>query len=282
MEITEEVSIRKGKLILKKKGLLAECLEIALFWSKLSKGNREKRLEELGWRTEYEFSVGQLRPRFDAFKSRVGLEHERRQQMNVRSHLLMTEVAYWEGIIDACVFIIPAGRDASVERTERELKGELFTHYFPLQVPLYLIEYGKSQTPKPKEKKRTKLLHRESWERRLEWANPSTRNVAKELIDRIADTFPNNTQLTKRGQYYFYKGEETTLKSKFAVLLLTKKEVKVRIGVDFEEFKDPRDISKKHKGWFYKRREDVGFAISKPEQIGYALKLIEQSYDLAK
>lgn len=124
---------------MERKGLLSQCQEIALIWDK---PGRERRLEELGWETEYTFSVGELRPRFDAFKNQVGFEHEKREQMNVRSHLLMTEVAYRKKIIDVCVFVIPAGRDASVKRTERELKGELFTHYFPLQVPVYLIEYS--------------------------------------------------------------------------------------------------------------------------------------------
>ncbi|MGV9103940.1 MAG: hypothetical protein ACOC3C_07490 [Candidatus Thorarchaeota archaeon] len=54
---------------------------------------------------------------------------------------MMMEAAHKQGLIDAGVFAIPAGKDASVRRTEKELKGEIFTKYFPLQIPLYLIEY---------------------------------------------------------------------------------------------------------------------------------------------
>ena len=63
-----------------------------------------------------------------------------REQMNVRSHLLFAEVAYQKGLIEIGVFILPMKGQGTFGRTVREVtKYDVFTKYFPLQVPLYLI-----------------------------------------------------------------------------------------------------------------------------------------------
>ena len=98
-------------------------------------------LERHGWETEETVAVGANKPRFDGVKNRIGLEHERREQMNVRSHLLWTEAALRKNVIDAAVFIIPAGNKASIDRTFRELNDEIFTRFFPITCPILLIQY---------------------------------------------------------------------------------------------------------------------------------------------
>lgn len=141
--ITEEVSIRDAESILKDKGLYQELRTLAseIGETGADSTKRKERFQAFGWELEYGYSIGNNRPRFDAFKNRVGVEYERREQMNVRSHLLMMEAAYRQDLIDVGVFIIPSGRDASVSRTENELRDELFTYYFPIYSPVYLIEH---------------------------------------------------------------------------------------------------------------------------------------------
>lgn len=141
--ITDEASIRDAENILKEKGLLGELRTIVNDIAPVSSDTeaRQEKMRERGWETEYTYSIGDNRPRFDAFKDRVGVEYERGQQMHVRSHLLMMEAAYRMNLIDAGVFIIPTDRMASVSRTENELTDELFTYFFPIYTPVYLIEH---------------------------------------------------------------------------------------------------------------------------------------------
>jgi hypothetical protein len=102
---------------------------------------RKERFQAFGWELEYRYSIGNNCPRFDAFKNRVGVEYERREQMNVRSHLLMMQTAYRKDLIDVGAFIIPSGRDVSISRTENELCDELFTYYFPIYSPVFLVKH---------------------------------------------------------------------------------------------------------------------------------------------
>jgi hypothetical protein len=138
--ITEVVSVNDGKEILRQKALLDQIGEMCDLWRN-QEGGPNPVLAEFDWKTEYVFSIGQNRPRFDGFKDRVGLEHETREQMNVRSHLLWIEAGYQSDEIEAGVFVIPSGNYGSVSRTARELNDEIFTEYFPIKCPLLLVEY---------------------------------------------------------------------------------------------------------------------------------------------
>lgn len=99
-------------------------------------------MRALGFEPQWSFDAGGNRPRFDAYSQewKVGIEREMREQMNVRSHLLFTEVAYQKGLIEIAVFILPMKGQGTFRRTVQEVtKCEVFTKYFPLRVPLYLI-----------------------------------------------------------------------------------------------------------------------------------------------
>lgn len=98
-------------------------------------------LDEHDWETEYAVPIGDTRPRFDGFKQRVGLEHETRSQMHIRSHLLWIEAGYQTDAFDAGVLVVPANNDASVKRADQELHDEIFTEHFPIECPLLLVEY---------------------------------------------------------------------------------------------------------------------------------------------
>jgi len=94
--ITEEASIRDAESILRNKELHQELRTLASEIGKMGADSteRKERFQAFGWELEYSYSIGNNRPCFDAFKNRVGVEYERREQMNVRSHLLMMEAAY--------------------------------------------------------------------------------------------------------------------------------------------------------------------------------------------
>lgn len=63
-----------------------------------------------------------------------------REQMNIRSHLLFAEIAYQKRIIEIGVFILPMKGKGTFGRTVREVtEYGIFTKYFPLKLPLYLI-----------------------------------------------------------------------------------------------------------------------------------------------
>jgi hypothetical protein len=138
--ITDMESVNGGRRVISEKGLLNEVSEMCDSWRNRD-GGPNKVLEEFGWDTEYTFAIGGNRPRFDGFKQRVGLEHETREQMNIRSHLLWTEAGFQADVIDAGVFVIPSGNDGSVGRTYRELNDEIFAKHFPIECPLLLAEY---------------------------------------------------------------------------------------------------------------------------------------------
>ncbi len=70
--------------------------------------------------------------------------------------------------------------------------------------------------------------------------------------------------------------------SLFVVLLLKKKEIKVRIRADPQSFKDEKNWTRSYKGWFFKRGEEREFSITSEQQFFYAMELIRQSYELAK
>lgn len=134
-KLAKEFSIQDGKRILKNKGILEEIYQITSNWNESKKNLK-------GWEFEKRIPVcnGANYPRFDAYKKGVALEHENREQMNLRSHLLMLESSYREDHIDAGVLVVTREADASVDRTKNELRSGIFNKYFPLSIPLFLYE----------------------------------------------------------------------------------------------------------------------------------------------
>jgi hypothetical protein len=141
--ITETESVRNGARILRENGLFDEIhAMIKEMATTAGTDTAVKRvMDEYDWTTDKVIAVGGNRPRLDGFKARVGIEHEKKEQMNVRSHLLFGEAIYQQNEIDIWVGIIPTGSDATVGRTAREFNYAIFTEYFPLEVPAYLIGY---------------------------------------------------------------------------------------------------------------------------------------------
>lgn len=148
--ITTETSIRGGEQLIRRKGLYQDLMNIVEEIAPIQGSNAtdketqiQRVLDDFGWDHTSTPVANYNRPQFDGMKLDVALEHEAREQMNVRSHLLFLEAAFREGKSECAVMIIPQGEDAKVGRIEKEAMGEgkLFTYHFPLFTPLFLIEY---------------------------------------------------------------------------------------------------------------------------------------------
>jgi hypothetical protein len=127
--------------LLKERGALPYCHAIVERYGGRPEENEDV-LRDLDFEPQWSFNAGGNRPRFDAFSQewKVGVEREMREQMNVRSHVLFAEIAYQKDLIEVCVFILPMSGKATFGRTVREVtEYDVFTEYFPLELPLYLI-----------------------------------------------------------------------------------------------------------------------------------------------
>jgi predicted transport protein len=118
-----------------------------------------------------------------------------------------------------------------------------------------------------------------TWDEIFKRVNEQTRDLVEKLIKAVEEKFPDVQHMPRARWYYFYKGKERSLNSLFAVLMLTKKAVKVRIKAEPNTFRDEKGWTKLMKGWFFPRKlQEREFTITEEQQIPYALELITQSY----
>jgi hypothetical protein len=158
----ETYSYNGAREILEQKGILNEIHEMPSIWSEhpyqRDYSERSTALDELGgWQTEVQIDLGpdhsshneRLTPFLDAHhpERQVAIEHERKEQMRARWHLMKIQAAHEREqtlAIDVAVLIFPTDQDPSLRRTRRELEGPFFTKHFPIHLPVYALEY----TPK--------------------------------------------------------------------------------------------------------------------------------------
>jgi len=176
--------------------------------------------------------------------------------------------------LDEVIDVLPLETDITELRTfDREGIG-INVHGHLLTVE-ELIE-------KEREKRQKHPEHESSWEARLEWVTPEIKELVRNLIQKVESQLTEVSGKPKYRWYYFYKGTGKHLDSLFAVFMIKKKKVSVRIKVDPVKFKDVQKWTKKYKGWFFtKKYEEREFPISAPEQFDYAIELIKQSYDIS-
>ena len=185
-------------------------------------------------------------------------------------------------ILEACESLPAKAEVIEFETFEREGVG--------ISVHAHLFEPVHEVAPTPsevegvvKKGKREYPPYRLDWQKRLEWVNDETRDIVYKLLDRLNKELPPTTHSPKYRWYYIYRGKSKKLSSLFAVLLITKKKVNVRIRVDPKRFYDTENVTKKMKGWPFKKegQEERSFSITKPEELDYALELIGQAYNFA-
>lgn len=155
----ETYSHNNGEGILREKEVIDEIHQMPALWTKYPRQSDYSELkaamQELGgWQTEVQIDLGpeyaehhqRLTPFLDAYHPghRVAVEHERKEQMRARWHLMKTQAASERPAtlpIDATVLIFPTDKDPSLRRTRRELEGPFFTEHFPIHIPVYAVEY---------------------------------------------------------------------------------------------------------------------------------------------
>lgn len=160
MVYTETHSHGGGAELLEQKGIREEVEEIPSIWTDLPGqklySERSDAIYSLGdWETQVQVDLGpedsshteRLTPFLDAYHPghNVAIEHERKEQMRARWHLLKMQAAnerYETKDVDVGVLIFPTDRDPSLRRTRRELEGPFFSRHFPIHLPTYVIEYA--------------------------------------------------------------------------------------------------------------------------------------------
>jgi len=144
--------------------------------------------------------------------------------------------------------------------------------------PLYAPE---EITKGEKKSEREVPKHHKSWEKRLEWVHENINDVTKVLTKTILE-LGEVVHRPSGPDYVFYKGKPST-KSVFAGFFLTKKALKVRIRTDPATFSDSKKwTGEKIYHWFFRTGQEKEFKMTERNQIDYAMKLIKQSYELAK
>ena len=78
------------------------------------------------------------------------------------------------------------------------------------------------------------------WDKTMKWVNVDVQDNAAEVIVKITDNFENVTGRASGRDYLFYSG-----KKKFAVILLTKDKVKIRIPTS-QNISDPKKLKFKN------------------------------------
>ncbi|HVP92568.1 MAG TPA: hypothetical protein VMS94_02365 [Acidobacteriota bacterium] len=121
----------------------------------------------------------------------------------------------------------------------------------------------------------------ESWDNMLAWVDGNIRETTETLTNHILQLDQVIHKPSGR-DHAFYK-EKPSTKSIFVGFFLRKKSLKVRIRTDPTTFKDPKKwTGEKIFHWFFTTGQEKEFAITRKDQIGYAMELIKQSYALAK
>ncbi|RLM83666.1 hypothetical protein D3D02_17195 [Halobellus sp. Atlit-38R] len=156
----ETYSRNGGEARLREKGVLEDVLEIPAIWEahpgQSNYAARSETLLELGgWETQVQIDLGpahrehyeRLTPFLDVYhpEYNVAIEHEKKEQMRARWHLMKMQAAHERADtldIDVAVLIFPTDQDPSLRRTRRELEGPFFTEHFPIQIPVFAIEYS--------------------------------------------------------------------------------------------------------------------------------------------
>lgn len=98
-----------------------------------------------------------------------------------------------------------------------------------LSVHAHLVS---AETFEREEEEKERPEHEKSWEARLRWATPETAEIIQKLINRVETDLPGVSGVPRYRYFCLYKGQGRSLESLFAVLMIKKKGVSVRIKVD--------------------------------------------------
>ena len=159
----------------------------------------------------------------------------------------------------------------------REGAESVHAHFFE---PLAETSKTKEQKGGTKASQKPIPEYQKNWVSKLQWVDPTIRDITKTLMERITQ-LGNVNHCPSGPDYKFYKGQSST-KSIFTGVFLTHNALKVRIRTDPTTISDPKKwLSEKTYKWFFQAGEKE-FKITDMSQLDYAMELIKQAYALAK
>ena len=123
-----------------------------------------------------------------------------------------------------------------------------------------------------------------SWEKNLEDNNDHVKLLVKDLMLSIANEFSDLTTEPSGDDFQLFRGQ-TGLRNRFAVLMLRKDGITIRLRANPKTLIDPQKwITEKTYKWYFNdgNGEEKEIKITEKEQIGYSVELLKQSYGLAK
>ncbi|HID18018.1 TPA: hypothetical protein EYP27_00580 [Candidatus Bathyarchaeota archaeon] len=144
-----------------------------------------------------------------------------------------------------------------------------------LAVHAHLFDVIAKEAVKPPPSKKPK-----SWNERLEWINPSCRQLVEALIKNIEDRFLDVRHEPCGRHYCFYRLIDEK-RRKFAALIPTKNKITVAILAIPQKFKDEKGITWSIKGWFFGMGLERRFNVKSQADFDYALRLIGQAYEFS-
>jgi hypothetical protein len=148
-----------------------------------------------------------------------------------------------------------------------------------LTVHAHLFEVIAKEAVKPPIKPSRRRPFR-SWNERLEWINPSCRQLVEALIKNIEDRFSGVKHEPCGRHYCFYRLIDGKRK-RFAALIPMKNKITVAILAIPQKFKDEKEITWSIKGWFFRRGLERRFDVKSQADFDYALRLIKQAYEFS-
>jgi len=152
-------------------------------------------------------------------------------------------------------------------------------------IELFENQSGFIRVEPPKLDKKGAVTGKEKkdWNDRLYWTKPEIKDIALDLKSKIIAEIRNIEHQISGRDYIFSKGKRNP-RSLFAVLMLRKKWVAVRIRYDPAITRDLLNlVGNKSYHWFFKGNgQEREMKIKSVAEIEEAIKLIKKSYELAE
>jgi hypothetical protein len=92
-----------------------------------------------------------------------------------------------------------------------------------------------------------------SWDARLQWVLPTTRDLALKLIRRLEADLPELLHKPRYGWYSFYRKEPFVAKNDVATIIIGRGTVTLAVRTNPARFSDPANLTRPVKGFFYPR-----------------------------
>jgi hypothetical protein len=132
-------------------------------------------------------------------------------------------------------------------------------------------------TPAPKEKPKEKPDYAKSWDARLKWASPESKNLALKLIERLKAELPGTVQRPSFKWYAFFTQEPKTDRNRCDVVMMGKNVVRLAFRVNPARFQ-PDSLSQTVKGWFFPEGTERRVPVT-TENFEAVVKIAKSAYE---